>query len=49
MACRQSDGATIQADVLDTIQEVRHRKPDDAMDEYYNNEMLEKAMMQIGR
>ena len=49
MACGRSDGATIQADFFNTIQESRHRGPDDAMDEYYDDEVLEKATMQIGR
>ena len=49
MACRQSDGATIQADVLNTIQKFRHWGPNDAIDECYDDEMSEKATMQIGR
>ena len=49
MACEQFDGATIRADVLDTIQESRHRGLNDAIDEYYNDEILEKTIMQIGR
>ena len=31
MACGRSDGATIRADILDTIQKFRHRGPDDTM------------------
>ena len=52
MACRQSDGATIQANVLDTIQpevSALARRLDVAIDEYYNNEMSKKATMQIER
>ena len=52
MACGRSDGATIRADVLDTIRpevSASARRLDDAMDECYNDEMSEKATMQIGR
>ena len=51
MACGQSDGAMIQADVLDTIQRSRQAawQLDDAIDECYDDEISEKATMQIGR
>ena len=52
MACGRSDGTTIRADVLDTIQpevSALARRLDVAMDECYNDEMSEKAMIQIGR
>ena len=52
MACRQSNSATIWADVLDTIQPEVFAlawQIDDAIDECYNNKMLEKAIMQIRR
>ena len=42
MACRQSDGTTIRADVLNTIQGSQHWRPDDAIDECYNDKMSEK-------
>ena len=46
----QSNGITIQANVLDTIQSkvfTSVRQFDDAIDEYYNDKMLEKTIMQI--
>ena len=52
MAWGRFNGATIEADVLDTIQpevSASARRLDVAMDKCYNDEMLEKAMMQIGR
>ena len=49
MACGRSNGVTIQADVLDMIQESWHRRPDNAIDECYDDEVLEKATMQIRR
>ena len=52
MAWGRSDGATIQADVLDTIRlevSTSARQLDVAMDECYNDKMSEKAIMQIER
>ena len=49
MAYGQSNGATIQVDVLNTIQKSWHWRPDDAMDECYNDEVLDKVIMQIER
>ena len=49
MAYGRSDGATTQANVLDTIQESWHWGLDDAMDEYYDDEVSDKATMQIER
>ena len=49
MACGRPDGATIRAEFLDTEVPASARRLDDAMDECYNNEMSEKATMQIGR
>ena len=46
MACKQSNGVTMQADVFDTIRPKISALPwqlDDAMDECYNNELLKKA------
>ena len=48
MACGQSDGTTIQANVLNTIQpkvSVSVWQFDDAIDKCYNNKLLEKAIM----
>ena len=50
MACKQSNGVTIQADVFDTIQPkvfALARQIDDAINESYNNKILEKTTMQI--
>ena len=50
--CGRFDGATIRADVLDTIRpevSASARRLDDVIDECYDNEMSEKATMQIGR
>ena len=46
MACGQSDGAIIQADVFNTMQpeiSASAWQLDNAIDEYYNNKILEKA------
>ena len=46
MACKQSDDATIPADVFDTIQPkvpILAWQLDDAIDDCYNNELLEKT------
>ena len=49
MACGRSEGATIRAEFLDTEVSASARGLDDAMDECYDDEMSEKATMQIGR
>ena len=49
MAYGRSNGATIQADVLDTIQESCHQGPNDAIDKCYNDKVSEKVIMQIKR
>ena len=48
MACKRSDNATIQVDVFNIIQSkvsALAQRFDNAIDEYYNNEMAEKAIM----
>ena len=52
MACRQSDGAMIQANVINTIKpevSISVRQLDDTINECYNDKMSEKAIMQIRR
>ena len=49
MPCKQSNNTTIQADVLDRIQESRHCGPKNAIDKCYNNKIIKKAIMQIKR
>ena len=52
MACGRSNSATIQTDVFDAIQpkiSALAQQLDNTIDECYNDEMSEKATMQIRR
>ena len=49
MACKQFNGIIIQVNIFDTIQEFQHQGHDDAINKYYNNKILEKAIIPIRR
>ena len=49
IACRQLDGARIQADILNTKVLISTWQVHDTIDDYYNNKLLDKATIQIER